>query len=167
MYFCKQITNCNIMKRVISLLLPAVMAICLLSCTESKLEVGAEVRDLVASGVIVQEQAEGYYGIKNSYFMDIPFDKHFIEEENGKVKYIRYTNYSEMYQEVYSTYKETLKKTFSEKYGDPFSENDNTIVWVDDEGIAYSIIEFINEVNPYVTTHLLNVTICKKSDLEI
>ena len=99
--------------------------------------------------------------------MDIPFDNHFIEEENGKVKYIRYTNYSEMYQEVYSTYKETLKKTFSEKYGDPFSENDNTIVWVDDEGIAYSIIEFINQVNPYVTTHLLNVTICKQSDLEI
>lgn len=155
------------MKRVFYFLLSAIIATCLWSCTESRLEVGAEVKDLVASGVIVQEQAEGYYGIKNSYFMDIPFDKHFIEEENGKVKYIRYTNYSEMYQEVYSTYKETLKKTFSEKYGDPFLENDNTIVWVDDEGIAYSIIEFINEVNPYVTTHLLNVTICKKSDLEI
>lgn len=157
------------MKRVFYFLLSAIIATCLWSCTGigTKLEIGAEVKELVSSGIIVPTKTEGHYGIKDSYFMDIPFETHFVEVERGRVKYIRYTNYSEMYQETYSSYKETLKNAFTEKYGNPFYEDEDRIVWEDGNGITYSIIEFINEVNPFVTTHLINVTICHKSDLEI
>ena len=157
------------MKRVFYFLLSAIIATCLWSCTNmgTKLEIGAEVKELVSSGIIMPTKNESHYDIKDSYFMDIPFEKHFVEVESGKVKYIRYTNYSEMYQEVYSSYKETLKNAFTEKYGNPFYEDEDRIVWEDGNGITYSIIEFINEVNPFVTTHLINVTICHKSDVEI
>ena len=133
----------------------------------AKLEIGAEVKELVSSGIIMPTKNESHYYIKDSYFMDIPFEKHFVEVERGKVKYIRYTNYSEMYQETYSSYKETLKNAFTEKYGNPFYEDEDEMEWEDGHGITYSLIEYIDEVNPFVTTHLINVTICHKSDVEI
>lgn len=134
----------------------ALLTFILASCSESKLEIGADVSSLLGASMIRGTHQKGFYIATDHTFQGVYFSNAEVYAYEDKIDCIIYSNSSDSLHPSFVEDKGKIESVLDSLYGHPFYADKYSKKWRDGD-IAYDVTEISQSDS--TTNHRIIITI--------